>query len=323
MNRVLVLGLGFGLSALSWAGGWSPARAAQQDAPPPLERPAVEAPRAQDAPLAAQDAPEQLAALAPNDDQPVKALTDGPLHEAFLSPAKDRDPVHIDRAPPAPIAERPGVEASSPNAQWIAGYWEWDAGRKDFVWVTGTWRVPPPGRFWVNGYWKRDDQGWVRVPGFWSDRKTDRIDFRKDGPPADHPDDDPGPSPGQDYFYIPGHYVPDGDGVAWKPGFWAKAQPGWAWVPAQWVKQPEGWTFQEGYWDRTLEDRGTLFAPAQVAPARRTTPTPSISRIPRSPPRATACSTAPSAAPIATTTATPAATTTPPAATTATLNTAR
>ena len=135
--------------------------------------------------------------------------------------------------------------------------------------MTGTWRVSPPGRFWVNGYWKRDDKGWFRVPGFWSDRKTDRIDFRKDGPPADRPAEEPGESPGPDHFYIPGQYVPDGDGVVWKPGFWAKSQPGWAWVPAQWVQQPEGWTFQEGYWDRVLEDRGTLFAPAEVdEPAR-------------------------------------------------------
>ena len=39
---------------------------------------------------------------------------------------------------------------------------------------------------------------------------------------------------------------------------------GWSWVPAQWNRQPEGWVFQEGYWDRTLENRGTLFSPAQV-----------------------------------------------------------
>ena len=130
--------------------------------------------------------------------------------------------------------------------------------------MTGTWRVPPPGRFWVNGYWKRDDQGWYRVPGFWSERKTDRLDYRKNGPPQDRPDDEPGEPPAADCFYIPGQYYPDGDGVVWKKGFWTKVQPGWSWVPAQWVRQPDGWVFQDGYWDRTLEDRGTLFAPAEV-----------------------------------------------------------
>ena len=176
------------------------------------------------------------------------------------------------------------------RAQWIEGYWEWEDSRHDFVWVTGTWRVAPPGRLWVNGYWKRDDQGWYRVAGFWSDRKTDRLDFRKDGPPADHPADEPGPSPGKDYFYVPGQYFPDGNGVVWKAGYWAKAQPGWAWVPAKWVKQPEGWVFQDGYWDRTLEDRGTLFAPAEVSAQPRDgntvyQPYTQVS------PKATACST--------------------------------
>ena len=120
---------------------------------------------------------------------------EGPLHEAFLSPRKDRSPFRIEKAPPPPLSERPAVDPPNGIAEWIEGYWEWDAGRKDFVWVTGTWRVAPPGRFWVNGYWKRDDQGWYRVPGFWSERKTDRLDYRKNGPPQERPDDEPGEPP--------------------------------------------------------------------------------------------------------------------------------
>ncbi len=196
--------------------------------------------------------------------QKVRPLNEGPLHEAFLSPRKDRNPERVEKAPPPPLSERPGIEPPSASAEWIEGYWEWDAGRNDFVWVTGTWRVAPPGRFWVNGYWKRDDKGWYRVPGFWSERKTDRLDYRKNGPPQDRPDDDPGDPPNSDCFYVPGQYYPDGDGVVWKKGYWTKAQPGWSWVPAQWIRQPDGWVFQEGYWDRTLEDRGILFTPAEV-----------------------------------------------------------
>ena len=207
--------------------------------------------------------PQYNPAATPAETNAVRPTTEGPLHEAFLSPAKDRDPVYADKAPPSPINERPGVDPPSESAVWIPGYWEWNPGSKDYVWATGTYRNPPPGRFWVNGYWKRDDKGWYRVPGFWSDRQTDRIDWKKNGPPADHPEEEIGPSPGADHFYIPGHYAPDGEGVTWKKGYWAKAQAGWSWVPAQWVHQPEGWAFQEGYWDRTLEDRGTLFAPAQ------------------------------------------------------------
>jgi len=274
MKRIIPIWLGLGL--VTTLCGWSLSVSAQDVAPPlegaalePRPAPEVPAPGALDLNL-----PQPEAAPAGDAaDKPVTALAEGPLNEAFLSPAKDRDPERLSTAPPPPIVERPGVEAPSPRAEWIGGYWDWDPGRKDFVWVTGTWRVPPPGRFWVNGYWKRDDQGWYRVPGFWSDRKTDRINYRKDGPPADHPADEPGEAPGEDTFYVPGQYYPDGDGVVWKPGYWARSQPGWSWVPAQWVHQPEGWIFQEGYWDRTLEDRGTLFAPAQVAPAARTADT--------------------------------------------------
>ncbi len=172
--------------------------------------------------------PEPDPALAPAPLPPpsVRALTSGPLHEAFLSPRKDLEPDHVAKTPPAPITERPAVDPPSLQAEWIEGYWQWDASRDTYLWVTGTWRVPPPGRFWVNGYWKRDDRGWYRVPGFWSERKTDRLDYRKDGPPQVRPDDEPGQPPADNTFYIPGQYYPDGDGVVWKKGFWAKAQPG-------------------------------------------------------------------------------------------------
>ena len=81
----------------------------------------------------------------------------------------------MEKAPPAADHRAARGRPAEPARQWIEGYWEWDAGRNDFVWVTGTWRVPPPGRFWVNGYWKRDDQGWYRVPGL-LERPQDRPD---------------------------------------------------------------------------------------------------------------------------------------------------
>ncbi len=153
------------------------------------------------------DPPPAYTAPAQTETQ-VKPLTEGPLHEAFLSKAKDREPFHVPKGPPTPLVERPAVDPPSEKAQWIEGYWDWDPGRNDYVWVTGTWRVPPPGRLWVNGYWKRDDQGWYHVPGFWSDRQTDRIDYRKNGPPADRPAEDIGESPGADHFYVPGRLGP-------------------------------------------------------------------------------------------------------------------
>ena len=52
--------------------------------------------------------PARPPAEAPGAGQAVKPLTEGPLHEAFLSPRKDRKPVHVAKTPPAPIIERPG-----------------------------------------------------------------------------------------------------------------------------------------------------------------------------------------------------------------------
>ena len=305
MNRVLALGL----CLLATAGVSRLAFAAEQDARP-LDSPAV-------APLP--EPPGQGA----GDPQgsPVKPLTEGPLHEAFLSPAKDRAPTTIEKGPPAPLTERPGVDPPSANALWIEGYWDWDAGRKDFVWVTGTWRVPPPGRFWVNGYWKRSDQGWYRVPGFWSDRKTDRIDFRKNGPPADHPADEPGESPGDAFFYVPGQYYPDADGVLLE----ARLGPG----PSQAGRGSplSGSSSPKAGRSRKVTGIARSKIAARSSPPRRSTrrqgtATSSTSRSLRSRRKTTACSTALSAGPTPTTTATRAASTTPTAATTATRSTA-
>src|SRR5262249_12984212 len=126
MSRSRVTWLGLGLLLV---GGSRPALAAPQQNG---EAPNLEAPGA---------------FLQDEDNRPVKPLPEGPLHEAFLSPAKDADPVFADKGPPPEITEKPGVDPPSADAKWIPGYWEWDPIKKDFVWVTGTWRVPPPGRF--------------------------------------------------------------------------------------------------------------------------------------------------------------------------------
>src|SRR5579859_3716640 len=161
MKRSRLLSLGMGL--LLTFGGVDALMAAPPDDPPAPGLPAA--------------LPEAEIAQVDANAGPVRQLAEGPLHEAFLSPARDNDPDHIDKAPPQPITERPGVDRPSADAQWIEGYWQWEPTKKDFVWTTGTWRVPPPGKFWVNGFWKRDDKGWYRVGGFWSDRRTDRVNF--------------------------------------------------------------------------------------------------------------------------------------------------
>lgn len=208
--------------------------------------------RAED-PLAL-EAPSEVRDLLPRRGASPPSQGDA-VHEVIRSPAVARVSEHIEKSPPSPINERPGAHPPGPNHQWIEGYWEWDKSRKDFVWVTGTWRVPPPGSFWVNSHWRRDETGWSRVSGFWSGRQSQKVDWRKSGPPGDRPEEAVGLAPGPDYFYVAGQYVPDGDGVVWKPGFWSRSQPGWEWAPARWVRQSSGWAFREGYWNRDSNTR--------------------------------------------------------------------
>lgn len=210
-------------------------------------------------------APAETVPVAPG-TEPVAPVVSGEsmLHEAFQRPGSPSARVRAPKAPPAPVAERPGEDPPSPQSIWVGGYWDWDAGRDDFAWVPGAYRVPPKGMIWVNGRWERDADGWSRVAGFWSPRQGTPAapapaqprpaaagpDWRTSGPPADHPADTPGPAPNADAFFVPGHYAPEGERVTWTPGFWARAQPGWDWVPARWVRRPDGWDYRDGSWVR-------------------------------------------------------------------------
>ena len=62
------------------------------------------------------------------------------------------------------IAERPSTPKPDRRAQWVPGYWDWDQARNEYVWMSGTWQVPPGGSMWVAGRWMRDSEGWYRVP---------------------------------------------------------------------------------------------------------------------------------------------------------------
>jgi len=93
-------------------------------------------------------------------------------------------------------------------------------------------------------------------------------DIRRDGPPGDVREEQVGPAPGPDYFYIPGQYVPVGDRVTWRPGFWARMQRGWEWVPARWVRRSDGWTYREGQWVRTEPDLAPQESPRRHVVAR-------------------------------------------------------
>jgi hypothetical protein len=190
-------------------------------------------------------------------------LTRGPVHEGFAErpnlEAKPYPPAPTH--PPEPLNEVPAdVKPDDPNAEWLPGYWSWQATDKQFVWLTGTWRVPPPEHRWVPGYWtEADNAQWI--PGFWAADSADELAYLPPPPPYREENVDIANPPQEDAFWVQGCWIFAETGYTWRAGYWARAVPGWMWIPAQYVWTPLGCLFVDGYWDFPLEDRGTLFAP--------------------------------------------------------------
>jgi hypothetical protein len=219
----------------------------------------------------------------PQSPNGVEVLARGPVHEAFATPGTE--PVAtlaLDKRPPAPLEETPPAEKPEGNAVWIPGYWAWDDERKDYLWVSGTWRTPPPGKSWVAGYWKEEGSQWRWVPGFWASGEPQadgnhQITYLPN-PPAPPNTASPGAPPTPDSFFVPGHWewhnagyvtvngpaVYREAGYGWVAGYWARVQPGYVWVAAHYRWTPSGHIYIAGYWDLALARRGFLYAPVQV-----------------------------------------------------------
>jgi hypothetical protein len=196
----------------------------------------------------------------------VEVQARGPVHEAYAEPAQARpEPTPlVNRQPPEPIDEvPPDQKPEGDNVVWIPGYWSYDIDASDFLWVSGIWRVPPPGRVWVPGSWQQVQGGWHWVAGLWAEAGQDQLQYL----PAPPPSVDEGPSmsaPEGGGTYAPGCWVFRASRYFWRPGFWVSYHPGWLWVNAHYVWTPAGYLFVEGYWDRPLETRGVLFAPVRI-----------------------------------------------------------
>jgi hypothetical protein len=193
----------------------------------------------------------------------LEVLARGPIHEGFAQPSQSRlrpGPL-VPRQPPKPIPEiPPDKKPEGKNVKWLPGYWAWDPERKDFLWVSGTWRVAPRGRRWVPGYWTQADNGWRWVHGLWVAAKRPSLDYL--APPPKPVDNGPTSNPlGENSFWVPGCWVPRGGEYLWRPGYWNTYRPGRVWVPDGYAWTPGGCLYNSGYWDYPLEDRGLLFAP--------------------------------------------------------------
>jgi hypothetical protein len=197
------------------------------------------------------------------DQQGMEVLTRGPIHEAYAEPVTGQPaatPV-IPKQPPDPIEEEPSDQKpADANVVWIPGYWAWDGDRNDFLWVSGIWRDPPPGRTWVPGHWDQVQNSYQWVPGFWQEQEQEQVNYL---PPPPAPLDAAAstPAPNQDSVYVPGTWIYRSWRYVWRPGYWVDYRPGWVWVPAHYVWSPAGYVFIDGYWDYGLDRRGLIFAP--------------------------------------------------------------
>jgi hypothetical protein len=154
----------------------------------------------------------------------------------------------------------PEQKPDNPNVQWVPGYWSWDDEGNRYIWISGCWRVTPPGRQWVAGTWQRSGTGWARQAGYWADSTG----VAQQVPSAPPPSLDVGPStppPADDSYYTAGQWVfRDGTWV-WQPGTWVENPGGMVYNPPSYVPSGNGVSVVNGYWDYPLDSRGQLFAP--------------------------------------------------------------
>ena len=191
----------------------------------------------------------------------------GPVHEAFARPSAtpSASPV-VPKEPPALINEiTPDQKPDLQGVEWIPGYWAWDDEGKDFLWVSGTWRVPPPDRTWYPGSWAKVNGGWQWRSGFWGPTDPGGVRPLDATPPASLENGPSSPAPTADSYYVPGRWVFRDGQWAWQPGAWTQNQGNMVYVPPTYQPTQNGSLYIPGYWDYPLEDRGLLFAPVSFS----------------------------------------------------------
>ena len=200
----------------------------------------------------------------------IKPISNGPLHEAFITNPYGLIPLEsIEAKPPEPIAEDTPFQVDI-QAAWIRGYWEWMPATQDFIWVTGVWRRPPPGMRWIPGSWKKFEQGWVRIPGFWSAEPLEALTVIGQIPP-DPIAENPGFPPIAESFWMPGYwnYFSDAMEYGWVPGSWQPIDPRWVLIPAHYIWRSEGYIFIPAYWDWPLTELGRAYHDVVIDPQLR------------------------------------------------------
>jgi len=190
-------------------------------------------------------------------------LTRGPVHEAFAEPQTlDPNPgLIVETTPPPPVNEViPAQKPADPTSIWIPGYWSWDEDENHYIWISGIWRIPPPGEVWVSGYWSDLGDGrfqWVQ--GFWQPETVEQIQYYPQPPRTLAVEMPEAPDPNS--VWVPGTWRYVDEEWLWEPGRWIRPVENWVWVPSHWVWSPSGYVFVRGFWDYEVPRRGLVFAP--------------------------------------------------------------
>ena len=262
-------------------------------------------------------------AEAPGAGQAVKPLTEGPLHEAFLSPRKDREPVHVAKAPPAPIVERPAVDPPSPQARVDRGLL--GVGRRPQGLRLGDRHLAGPAAGPVLGQRLLEARrpGLVSRPGL-LERPQDRPDRLSQERPARRPPRRRARRVARRRLLLHPRPVllPTATASSGRRASGPRPSPAGPGSPRSGSASPKAGSSRKATGTAPSKTAAPSSPPPRSTSRPSTTATPSISPIPRSRPRATASSTGRSAGRTPTTTAIPASTTTSTAGTTATPTTA-
>jgi hypothetical protein len=199
----------------------------------------------------------------PSQEEP-EVMNEGPIHEAFAQPVtlSPQAGIVCPNEPPAVIVEKPASERPKGSQYvWIPGYWAWDTTRKDYVWVSGCWRIPPANMSWIPGYWNKVPQGWEWVPGFWiPTSRASQMEYLPQ-PPEIADVEPPADSDISLGIWVPPCYYWWGNRYILRAGYWMEPRDNWIWVPSHYTWTPHGYVFVAGYWDRVLTSRGVLYAP--------------------------------------------------------------
>jgi len=194
----------------------------------------------------------------------IVELTRGPINQGFaeMTNMTPQPAPPVAKQPPAPIDEAPpDAKPDNPEATWVPGYWSWDPESSNYIWVSGSWRVPPPGHRWIPGYWSENDGNYQWVAGFWNPEDVEEVTYLPPPPPYRDEQVDVSNPPDPEHFWVPGFWAYRTRAYEWQPGYWSRIVSGWMWIPAHYEWTPYGYVFIAGHWDYPLDQRGMLFTP--------------------------------------------------------------